>query len=368
MVAVDRLGEIWYLTCAWFFGIHTMTNWSLRYIALLWAVALILLQSCGGPPSPQAPAPPHIPTVAEIMTEPNEDLGWTSLAKLSEPIEESVPLNRAPATVRINLPPESILSSPETDAVVGGLKYDTVVFQRPPHTPGSAGWQYRRNQRGKIVGFELSNRGGNRILRELHDITKNQLFTRDFQFRFDDRARQDIHLSVTDWTPSRDKQFRLSGLMNSVFLFFPRKFVPAITAAGTAAIVTLPTGEKIEFDAETHEIVSGVLAEAPVDLSAPRFPAVEYTGKGVTVRANSRGNDPRVATTATIKTGSPDPDCAKGQSCNQCRVPARELWEQHGAVHFKFSTDEDFDRYLRRRCSFGLPQGPNETVNQASKK
>jgi hypothetical protein len=364
-----RHSNFWYLTCELFFSIHIiMTHSTLHYFALLLVVSLILLQSCGGPPTLQTPAPPQIPTVAGTMTEPNEDFDWTSLAILAEPMEESVPIKPEPATVRLNLPPESILSSPETDAVVGGLKYDTVVSQRPPQTPGSAGWQYRKNQRGKIVGFEISNRGGNRILRQRHDITKNQLFTRDFQFRFDDRARQDIHLSVTDWTPSRDKQFRLSGLMNSVLVFFPRKFVPAITAEGTGAIVTLPTGEKIEFDAETYEIVSGVLAEAPVDLSAPRFPAVEYTGKGVTVRANSRGNDPRVATTATITTGSPDPDCTKGQRCNQCRVPARELWEQHGAVHFKFATDEKFDRYLRLHCGFGLPQDSNETVNQPSKK
>jgi len=35
-------------------------------------------------------------------------------------------------------------------------------------------------------------------------------------------------------------------------------------------------------------------------------------------------------------------------------VPAKELWEQKGAVRFKFSTDEEFDRYLRARCGFSL--------------
>ena len=34
------------------------------------------------------------------------------------------------------------------------------------------------------------------------DIEKNLFFARDFQFRFDDRAGQDIHLSVSDWAAS----------------------------------------------------------------------------------------------------------------------------------------------------------------------
>jgi hypothetical protein len=248
-----------------------------------------------------------------------------------------------------------VLSSPEVDAVISGLKYDTLVSQRPTPVSGGKGWQYRKNSRGQIVGFEFSNRGGNRILPEHHDIGKNKHFTRDFQFRFDDRARQDIHFSVTDWVPSRDRQFRLSALMNSVFLFFPRIFVPAIAAVGANSVVILPTGEKVEFDAKTHEIVSGVFAEAPVALNGSRFPAVEYVGKGVTVRVNSRGNDPRIATIATITTGSPAPDCIHGPHCNQCQVPAKELWEQKGAVRFRFSTDEEFDRYVHARCGFGLP-------------
>jgi hypothetical protein len=36
-------------------------------------------------------------------------------------------------------------------------------------------------------------------------------------------------------------------------------------------------------------------------------------------------------------------------------VPAKELWEQKGAVRFKFSNDAEFDRYLRARCGFALP-------------
>jgi hypothetical protein len=36
-------------------------------------------------------------------------------------------------------------------------------------------------------------------------------------------------------------------------------------------------------------------------------------------------------------------------------VPSRELWEQSGAVRFKFASDQAFNRFLVVRCGFGLP-------------
>ncbi len=334
-----------------------MENCSRRSVALFFLILIPLLQSCGGTPAPP-PESHSIPTTAGVMTEPDEDTEWTLLLDPASPPKKPEP---APAKLAAEpesqiVWPESVISSPATDAVAATLKYDTLVSERPAPVPGSRGWQFRKNRRNQIVGFELSNRGGNRILAERRNISKNQLYTRDFQFRFDDRAKQDIHLSITDWVPSRDKQFRLSNLMNSVLLFFPRNFVPAIAAFGNSTVVTLPTGEKVEFDAKTYEVVNGVFEEAPVALSTPRFPAVKYIGKGLTVRVDSRGNDPRIATVATITTGSPDPNCVKGQGCSQCRVAAKDLWDQKDSVRFKFATDEDFDRYLRARCGFGIPR------------
>jgi hypothetical protein len=255
--------------------------------------------------------------------------------------------------------PESVLSAPETALASAMVKYDTVLFSRSLETPINSGWQYRIDRQKKIIGFEFSNRGGNAILPERYDIEKNRLFTRDFQFHFQDRARQDIHLLLTDWAPSRDKQFRLSELMNSIMLFFPRNYLPAIAGSGGHYVVTLPTGEEVKFDAVTREVLGGVFAEAPVDLhpdkTARKFPAVSYTGKGVMIRANARGTDPRLGTIATITSGSQASNC-EGMGCNRCQVPSKELWEQNGAVRFKFATDEEFDRYLSLRCGFGLPK------------
>ncbi len=255
--------------------------------------------------------------------------------------------------------PESILGVPEKDLASRQLAYNTVINTRSADAANAASWHYRRTNAGQIVGFEFSNHGGNPILPPLRDAAKNQFFGRDFQFRFDERARQDIYLLVTDWAPSRDRQFRLSELMNSLMHFFPRSFLPAIVSFNGRNIITLPTGEEVEFNAQTHEILAGALSEAAVDLNpdrnARKFPAIVYNGKGIVVRTNSRGADPRIGTTATITNGAPPPTCDKGDACHQCQVPARELWNQSGAVRFKFATDQEFDRFLLAHCQFGLP-------------
>jgi len=301
---------------------------------------------------PAAPPEPSLPTQSEQMieiTEPSEAIPRVP------PDPPSAP---EPALDRSL--PESIISAPDQDRASHRIAYNTKVGTRSGHAAAGANWQYRRSDHGHIVGFEFSNHGGNRILPPRRDAARNQFYGRDFQFRFDDRARQDIHLLVIDWAPSRDRQFRLSELMNSLMLFFPRRFLPAIASTHGRKIITLPTGEEVEFDAQTKEISSGVLSEAPVDLnpdrSARSFPAITYSGKGVVVRANARGADPRVGTVATITTGSPPANCDRGAACVQCQVPARDLWDQTGALRFRFATDQEFDRFLLSRCQFGIPQ------------
>src|SRR5919108_1741084 len=307
--------------------------------------------SCGTHSSLQRPPPEQVYRLGEAEVTGNRNTEVTEAEQDSAKLPES-----SAGTVEKELLPESVLGLPEKEMASPLVKYDTVVLGRA----SEVGWQYRQNTQRQIVGFEFSNRGGNQILPLRYEIEKNLLFTRDFQFRFDDRARQDIHLSISDWAPSRDNQFKLSELMNSVMHFFPRHYLPAIVSSGKRIIVTLPTGETVDFDAKTHEIVAGAFSEAPVDLApdkvARKFPGITYLDKGVVVRANSRGTDPRLGTIATITTGSPASDCTKAAGCGQCQVPSKELWEQNGAVRFKFSTDVEFDRYLLLRCGFGLPK------------
>ena len=319
----------------------------------LFLVLVPFQQSCrtGGP---VAPAPQRAPQAKKPESTAKTD---AEIQSKSPAIDQGLRKDGRPPDrpKQIERFPESVVGAPAKESASARVAYDTLLMERA----SQAGWQYRKDRQSQIVGFEFSNRGGNRILPPRYDIGKNLLFTRDFQFRFDDRARQDIQLFVSDWAPSRDKQFRLSELMNSVLHFFPRNYLPAISVSGARYVVTLPTGEQVEFDAKTREILGGVFSETAVDLNpnraARQFPGVYYHGKGVVVRANARGNDPRIGTKATITAGTTAPDCEKGTACNQCQVPSKELWHQNGAVRFKFSTDEEFDRYLLAHCGFGIP-------------
>jgi hypothetical protein len=300
------------------------------------------------PPTPQGPTEAPEQQTKEAQ-EPTE---------ISKPPAE---LPSPPKPVIVRALPESLIAVPEKDPAALKIDYNTLLNIRPADNPRSSFWRYRTTRPGnKLVGFEFSNYGGNRILPPRRDAVKNQFFTRDFQFRFDERSRQDIHLLVSDWAPSRDRVFRLSELMNSMLLFFPRTYLPAIVNSQNRNIVTLPTGEEVEFDAVTHEVVAGVFSEAPVDLNPDRaarvFPAVEYRGKGVVVRADSRGTDPRLATSAVITTGTPPDHCVDGVSCGRCEVKPQELWHQSGAARFKFASDIEFERFIVGRCGFGLPR------------
>ncbi len=330
-----------------------------QFRLLLFLTLMALQQSCR---TASAPQPPSLEQASEAETAKSPSKGDTGISGVRPEPSKIPQLSLEPK--RWEVLPESALGAPEKESASPGLKYDTVLLVRAFGTPVISSWRYRRNQQGKIVGFEFSNRGGNQVLPYRYDIEKNLFFTRDFQFRFDDRARQDINLFISDWVPSRDRQFKLSEIMNSAMYFFPRNYLPAIAASGERFIVTLPTGEEVAFDAKTHEVLGGVFSEAPVDLqpvkTMRKFPGIDYIGKGVFVRADSRGTDPRLGAMAMVTTGSPGSDCQKGTACDHCRVPTKELWDQTGAVRFKFSTDEELDRYLISRCGFGIPNnGPH---------
>jgi hypothetical protein len=328
--------------------------------------AAVLLASLSFQQGCRTSPTPVTPTQKQAGAEKTESSGKENIPTGSELTKAEPQDSKKPEIVIIEKPrlPESILSAPDKELASPKLNYDTVVLARAPETTSHTGWQYRKNRQGQVVGFEFSNRGGNRILPQRYDATKNLFFTRDFQFHFDDRARQDMYLFLSDWAPSQDKQFRLSEIMNSIMLFFPRHYLPAIHSSGTRYIITLPTGEQVEFHATTREVLSGVFAETGVDLNpdkrARKFPGIDYLGKGLVVRADSRGTDPRIRNRATISTKAPLTNCEKGAGCGQCQVPSQELWRQDGPVRFKFSTDQEFDRYLLSRCGFGIPQtGPD---------
>lgn len=89
---------------------------------------------------------------------------------------------------------------------------------------------------------------------------------RGYDFLFADRAREDIHIMVSD---DDSKRFN----------------------------VTLPTGEQVFFDAWSKEIISGIRLEQPIDLTRHRHqrrnPDVAYHGRNLMITVDQRSEAPR---------------------------------------------------------------------------
>jgi hypothetical protein len=243
------------------------------------------------------------------------------------------------------LPPEAVISEPERDRMLPGQPGDTLMVS--PSTGGAYTISvHERTQ--TVVGFQFANTGANRIIPR--ESVPGFGPDRTFNFRFESRARQNIFFSVTD-APSE----YLSQLMESYIFLFPRKVLPAvewIASPGqkSAMVVTLTTGEKVEFDGATREILSGALEETgPIDLNPDRFKRkfakIRYRGTGVSLRVDKRGGDPRLGTTATITKGT-----------QTCKIPSSLLFnpDESSEVEFLFPTDPEFHQFLIKKCGFGL--------------
>lgn len=209
--------------------------------------------------------------------------------------------------------------------------------------------------KGRVVSFNFDNTGVNRIIPKEPEPGGGP--QRSFSFNFTSRARQDIYMDITD-APSD----RLSELMSSYFYFFPRKNIPAIKVVDNKFIITLPTGEIVEFNSESKEIIGGVLKEGlPIDQGPDRFkrkfPDLKYSGAGVMLRADRRGEDPRIASNGAIPTAKAikvsGGSCTLEKPC-ECVIPKNKLWEQGGQVHFLFKSDDEFNNFLIRQCKFGF--------------
>lgn len=186
--------------------------------------------------------------------------------------------------------------------------------------------------------FYFQNNGPNKVI-----LRPGPSVYRSWEFYHPGDARQDLRFTVTD-SPSGTNY-----LQNSYMMVFPRKTLPHIRVEGQKQIVTLPTGETVTFDARTKEILNGVMSEGP--LSPPTHsehpPSVTYNGTGVLVRVDKRADDPRRAAAKVVIS-------KQGRTCT---VPRKDLWpdqRESSSFHFKYFSDQDFDRYLRQKCGFGL--------------
>jgi hypothetical protein len=208
-------------------------------------------------------------------------------------------------------------------------------------------------------GFSFENLGDNKIV----NTSKNSAAARHFSFDYVEQARQNISLRVDDFPSKTD-----SHGMHSIFMFFPRKQIFLLEQLTGTIDVTLPTGEKLIFSRESKEIVGGVFKEGPLDQSKDKtkrsFADIRYTGKGILLRANARGQSPELGQFEKDKIdrefgarGSVDVLIMNGSTNQKCVRPKSDFWEplDVSPIEFKFPTDKEFDSYLKQHCGFGIP-------------
>lgn len=206
--------------------------------------------------------------------------------------------------------------------------------------------------------FTLSNHGSPRINPAGGSVR------REYTFSAPERGKQDTGLLVYEWGTNDPAAPDSAWSMMSEIVFFPRMNIPAIkpltTADGRDAYqVTLQTGESVVFDRKTKEIISGALQEsAPIDMNSNRqarsFAALRYTGNGIMVRSDQRGESPRSAVvwgqkkTVTVTWG--DKTCKK-------LTPA-DLWQQtnpdDGGGAGLYVSDDDFYKVLSLKCGWNV--------------
>lgn len=193
----------------------------------------------------------------------------------------------------------------------------------------------------RYTGFKLTNVGENKIAGK--PVKANERVQREWEFVTRDSSKRETYLWVTDDAGSG----RLSHLMESVIVIIPRKMKPTTEIVDEDLHVTLTTGEKVIYNKETREVKGGVFKEAPVDLNPNhynrKFAPVTYTGKGISIRTDQRGSDPRLLGKAKIT-----------QDGNVCELSVKELWNH---TDFKFADDEELVEFLNKKCGkkFKLP-------------
>jgi hypothetical protein len=206
-------------------------------------------------------------------------------------------------------------------------------------------------------GFNFENVGTNSI------VTKSDS-SRTFSFEYPEQASQNIAMQIDD-SPNDT----VSHTMHSVFMFFPRVQLPIVEQLTATMEVTLPTGEKVVFEKESKEIVTGVFEEGPVDIGPDRFKRhyadLKYKGRGIVLRVNARGQSPQLGQFESTKIdmdygikGSVGVLIINGTTGQRCMRPKTDFWDNIDVspIEFKFPTDKEFDVYLKSKCGFSIPK------------
>lgn len=187
-------------------------------------------------------------------------------------------------------------------------------------------------------GFSIVNHGPNDIV-----TTKPEHYEhpgREYGFFNNDRARRDTFLWVTDYIGSGN----ISDYAETILFFLPRNNQFHVEEREETLEVTLTTGEEVTFFKKYKTLDGGMLTEKPLDMNPNRserkHAQVNYSGKGIIIRSDAWGADPRLTKTVQILKNGLKP----------CILPGPLFWTQEGFPKFKFVSDEEAYRVIEDKC------------------
>lgn len=215
------------------------------------------------------------------------------------------------------------------------LDFDYSTYRTGPDPAWDLTYLADKKEGIRPTGFQFRSVGPNEIAGPPLDPSEKTV--REWRFVNEDGSKRETYLWVQDDAGSG----YLSQLMESVILIVPRKMKPSVEAVGDELHVTLTTGEKVIYDKATRLIKGGVLKEGKIDLNPDRFKRkfapITYSGTGISIRVDKRGEDPRlIPGNATIT-----------QNGKTCLIPARQLWNE---TEIKYADDKALVDFLNSKC------------------
>lgn len=207
-----------------------------------------------------------------------------------------------------------------------------------------------------IYGFALRNTGSPRI--NPQGTGNDEGGYREYSFEFTNKAN--MKLSLVD--DAKLEHLDSHDHMETAMVFIPRLVEPYLELTDKGQVVHLPTGETVTFDAETKEILNGVLSEQAIDLSMNRstrnFARVNYQGKGLIIQTDRRGNSPEYTFRDSYNTHEQLKHARVKYNGKECLVLKTLLWDGtlgDDGVSFKYASDEELlDKVINPVCKWNL--------------
>lgn len=217
------------------------------------------------------------------------------------------------------------------------------------------------NNDDEVVGFRFSNDSRNSI----NPMSSENGSSRQFKFIFEERSNQGVSLQITEDSGLTGRMSH--DLLETTLIFIPRKVIPYIEAndeySSCERKVVLPTEEIVTFNAQTNEIIKGVLDELPMDMETSRhkreFAGISYNGNGIMIRVDRRAGTPEHIYNQSFNVNEKIKQATITHKRKTCLVNKELIFENARnadiGAYFKYSNDEEFlSKVIRPICGWDI--------------